>query len=39
MILINGFQPLIIITKGSTVDVTAVLDPPLFYFDGQLDNL
>ena len=29
MIIVNGFQPLTIITKSSTLDVTAVLDPPL----------
>ena len=29
VILINGFQPLTIITKCSILDVTAVLDPPL----------
>ena len=26
---VNGFQPLTIITKSSTLDVAAVLDPPL----------
>ena len=29
VILVNGFQPLTIITKCSILDVTAVLDPPL----------
>ena len=29
MIEVNGRKPLIIITKGSTLDVAAVLDPPL----------
>ena len=29
MIIVNGFQPLTIITKSSTLDVAAVLDPPL----------
>ena len=29
VILVNGFQPLTIITKSSTLDVAAVLDPPL----------
>ena len=29
MIIVNGLQPLIIITKSSTLDVTPVLDPPL----------
>ena len=30
MIIVNGFQPLTIITKCSILDVAAVLDPPLF---------
>ena len=29
MIIVNGFQPLTIITKRSILDVTAALDPPL----------
>ena len=29
VMIVNGFQPLIIITKSSTLDVAAVLDPPL----------
>ena len=29
MIIVNGFQPLTIITKCPILDVTAVLDPPL----------
>ena len=29
MILVNGFQPITIITKRSILDVAAVLDPPL----------
>ena len=29
VIIINGFQPLTIITKRSILDVVAVLDPPL----------
>ena len=29
MIIINGWKPLIIITKRSILDVAAVLDPPL----------
>ena len=29
MIIIYGFQPLTVITKCSTLDVTAVLDPPV----------
>ena len=31
VIIINGFQPLTIITKRSILDVAAVLDPPLTY--------
>ena len=29
VIIFNDFQPLTIITKSSTLDVAAVLDPPL----------
>ena len=29
VIIVNGFQPLITITKRSILDVAAVLDPPL----------
>ena len=29
VIIVNGFQPLTIITKSSILDVAAVLDPPL----------
>ena len=29
MIIVNGFQPLTIITKRSILDIAAVLDPPL----------
>ena len=29
VIIVNGFQPLIIITKSSTLDVAAFLDPSL----------
>ena len=29
VIIVNSFQPLTIITKYSTLDVAAVLDPPL----------
>ena len=29
VIIVNGFQPLIIITKHSILDVTTALDPPL----------
>ena len=32
-IIVNGFQPLTIITKSSVLDVAAVLDPPLLAFD------
>ena len=31
VIIVNGFQPLTIITKHSILDVTAALDPPLIY--------
>ena len=31
-IILNGFQPLIIITKSSILDVATVLDPPLITF-------
>ena len=29
MLTVNGWKPLTIITKSSTLDVAAVLDPPL----------
>ena len=29
MIIVNGWKPLTIITKSSTLDVAAILDPPL----------
>ena len=29
MIIVNGFQPLTIISNSSTLDAAAVLDPPL----------
>ena len=32
VIIVNGFQPLIIITKSSILDVEAVLDPPLLLY-------
>ena len=32
VIIVNGFQPLTIITKRSILDVAADLDPPLIYF-------
>ena len=31
MIIVNGFQPLTIITKHSILDVAAVQDPPLAF--------
>ena len=31
VIIVNGFQPLTIVTKHSILDVAAVLDPPLVY--------
>ena len=31
VIIVNGFQPLTIITKRSILDVAAVLDPPLIF--------
>ena len=31
VIIVNGWKPLTIITKSSTLDVAAVLDPPLIY--------
>ena len=30
VIIVNGFQPLTIVTKRSTLDVAAALDPPLY---------
>ena len=32
IIVINGWKPLTFITKSSTLDVSAVLDPPLMIF-------
>ena len=32
VIIVNGFQPLSIITKCSILDVAAVLDPPLHIY-------
>ena len=29
LIIVNGSQPLTIITKSSTLDIAAVIDPPL----------
>ena len=31
VIIANGFQPLIIITKHSNLDVSAAVDPPLHF--------
>ena len=40
VIIVNGFQPLTIITKRSILDVAAVLDPPLMHiFKGTLLDL
>ena len=36
VIIVNGWKPLTIITKSSTLDVAAVLDPPLLTFLSQL---
>ena len=36
VIIVNGFQPLTIITKRSILDVAAVLDPPLVIIDNKL---
>ena len=33
VIIVNGFQPLTIITKCSILDVAAVLNPPLGIYD------
>ena len=33
VVIINSLQPLAVITKGSTLDVAAVLDLPLIYPD------
>ena len=32
VIIVNGFHPLTIITKSSSLDVAAVLDPSLIFF-------
>ena len=36
MVIVNDWKPLTIITKSSTLDVAAVLDPPLLTFLSQL---
>ena len=33
VIIVNGWKPLTIITKSSTLDVAGVLDPPLMLLD------
>ena len=39
-IIVNGFQPLTIITTHSILDVAAVLDPPLkIYFTCEVLNM
>ena len=35
----NGFQPLTIITKCCTLDIAAVLDPPLFVVKGNNNKI
>ena len=37
-IIVNGFQPLTIITKCSILDVAAALDPPLYRVETLVDN-
>ena len=32
VIIVNGFQPLTIITKSAILEVAVVLDPPLLFF-------
>ena len=39
VIIINGWKPLTITTKSSTLDVAAVLDPPLVTTDLNLATL
>ena len=38
VIMVNGFQRLTIITKSSTLDVVAVLDPPLVRATGTIKD-
>ena len=38
VIIVNGFQPLTIITKHSILDVVAALDPPMLYYITKLNN-
>ena len=35
VIIVNGWKPLTIITKGSILDVAAVLDPPLIVAESR----
>ena len=39
VIIVNGFQPLTIITKRSILDVAAVLDPPLLKLRLERNNI
>ena len=39
VIIVNGFQPLTIITKRSILDVAAALDPPLLATSVELDGV
>ena len=39
LIIVNGFQPLTIITKHSILDVVAALDPPLVMGNALLSLL
>ena len=39
VIIVNGFQPLTIITKRSILDVAAALDPPLHLFRRVLKKI
>ena len=37
--MVNGFQPLSIITKSSILDAAAILDPPLIPEDTRLQKI
>ena len=39
VIIVNGFQPLTIMSKRSILDVGAVLDPPLFISPSSQINI
>ena len=39
VIIVNGFQPLNIITKRSILDVAAALDPPLEAFNDRVKSI